>query len=197
MLKRIYDLTRDKDNLFGYTLSKEQIAYIGQRYGFNVSYADFITADYAEASFGKIYSIGAWEHVKPHEISPLLAKLFRALNPGGRLVQQFICFPSERLSAYAIASQLYFPGSVLAPYKFQLRSAEKAGFRVLHQSIHDYRPTLRAWYENLAARRDEAVALVGVRPYNKYMVFFPIAWRFHDALEGFVLRLALEKPRDK
>jgi cyclopropane-fatty-acyl-phospholipid synthase len=194
MMNHIRQHTGDKDNLFGYTLSKEQLAHVTQRYGFNVTYRDFITADYRSAEFDRIYSIGAWEHVRPREIPPLLAKLFRALKPGGRLVQQFICFPSDRPSPYAVGAQLYFPGSNLSPYDFQIQSAEAAGFRITHQSIHDYRLTLKAWYDNLAAHRDQAIDRVGLRTYNKYMVFFPIAWTFHHDREGILLRIALQKP---
>src|SRR5581483_4456023 len=58
MLKRIHEATGDRENLFGYTLSQEQVAYNQQHNGFNVDFKNFITADYPAESFDKIYSIG-------------------------------------------------------------------------------------------------------------------------------------------
>jgi cyclopropane-fatty-acyl-phospholipid synthase len=194
MLKRIHEATGDKVSLLGYTLSKEQVAYNQQHNGFHVEYRNFITSDYPERSFDKIYSIGAWEHVRPHEVPVLLEKLHRALVPGGRLVQHFFCRLTEQLPAAAVISQIFFPGSINSSVRYHLRACETAGFRVTHTSVHDYRPTLRAWFENLAANRQRAIELVGVRTYNRYLVFFPTSWRYFDQMIGFVVRLVLEKP---
>src|SRR5262249_45076402 len=54
MLKCIHEVTNDRENLFGYTISKEQVAFNEQYNGFNVSFTNFITTDYAEESFDKI-----------------------------------------------------------------------------------------------------------------------------------------------
>lgn len=194
MLKRIHEETGDAENLYGYTLSKEQVAYNEQHNGFNVEFRNFITTSYPEAFYDKIYSIGAWEHVRPQEVLPLLQKLYRALKPGGRLVQHFFCRLADPLPAAATISQIFFPGSVNASYRFHLRAHEAAGFRVLRQSIHDYRPTLRAWFENLVRNRDRALELVGVPTYNRYLVFFPASYRYFQDGTGMLFRLQLEKP---
>lgn len=193
MLRRIHETTGDKENLFGYTLSKEQLAYVRNHYGFNVSFTDFITASYKDKSFDKIYSIGAWEHVRPHEVGPLLRKLRRALRPGGRLVQHFFCLPDKSFPSAMLLGQIFFPGSVLAPYSFHIRSCREAGFVVSHESRHDYRPTLRAWYDNLVANKGKAIDTVGVEIYNRYLVFFPAAWKMFDEGQAEVHRLVLEK----
>jgi cyclopropane-fatty-acyl-phospholipid synthase len=194
MLSRIEETTGDSASLSGYTLSREQLAY-NHRYGrFKVSLTNFVTTTYPEASYDKIYSIGAWEHVRPLEIPPLLRKLYQALKPGGRLVQQFICLAAERLpTTVMIGEQTFFPGSALSSYKHHIRACEAAGFQVVEQSIHDYRPTLRAWFNNLAAHRDQAIALVGVKRYNEFLVFFAGAWRCFQDFEAYVLRIALAK----
>jgi cyclopropane-fatty-acyl-phospholipid synthase len=194
MLKCIYEATKDKENLFGYTLSENQVAYNQEHGKFNVSLTNFVTTDYSRECFDKVYSIGAWEHVRPSEIPGLAQRLYRAIRPGGRLVQHFICFPADALPTAAIGSQLFFPGSMLAPYRHQIRSFEAAGFEVAEQTLHDYRKTLRAWFDNLVANRERAVALVGVHRYNEFLVFFPAAWRFHHDLEGVVVRIGLERP---
>ena len=110
MLKRIHEHTGDKENLYGLTLSKEQVAYNDQHNGFNVEFDNFITRDYEPESFDTIYSIGAWEHVRPKEIAPLSKKLYDAIKPGGKLVKHFFCRVPDPLFATAICSQIYFPG---------------------------------------------------------------------------------------
>jgi cyclopropane-fatty-acyl-phospholipid synthase len=194
MLKRIYEATGEKEHLTGYTLSREQVAYNDKHNGFHIEFKNFITADYAAQSFDKIYSIGAWEHVRPHEVPVLLAKLYRALVPGGRLVQHFFCLLQESLPAAAVVSQIFFPGSINSSFRYHVRAHEAAGFRLRHLSIHDYRPTLRAWFNNLVRNRDRAIELVGVKTYNRYLVFFPASWHYFDRMTGFVVRLMLEKP---
>lgn len=194
MLRRIYELTGDKENLFGYTLSRNQVSHIRERYGFNVSYTNFITTSYEDESFDKIYSIGAWEHVRPHEIQPVLDKLYRALKPGGRLVQHFFCLPDDTFPSTMVLGQIFFPGSVLAPYQQQIEACRRAGFHVSHQSKHDYRATLRAWYNNLVENKERAIRLVGVPLYNKYLTFFPVCWKMFDEGQANVYRLVLEKP---
>ena len=71
---------------------------------------------------------------------------------------------------------------------------EEAGFRITHRSIHDYRPTLRAWFDNLVRRRDEALKLVDVHTYNRFLTFFPASWRYFQDNIGMVTRWILEKP---
>lgn len=193
MLRRIFEETGDRENLCGCTLSKEQVAYIKEHYGFNVSFINFITASYAAESFDKIYSIGAWEHVRPNEILTLLQKLHRALKPGGKLIQHFFCLAGADFPVAMLVAQIFFPGSVLSSYQFQKQAWQNAGFHATHESTHDYRPTLKAWYDRLSANRAEAIDLVGTEIYNRYMVFFPIAWRVFDEGQTKVYRFVLEK----
>ena len=54
MLQKVYSVTGDKQNLVGYSLSKEQNQPIQERYGFRVEYRDVITTDYEKAGFDKI-----------------------------------------------------------------------------------------------------------------------------------------------
>ena len=166
MLKRIHEHTGDKDNLYGLTLSKEQVAYNDEHNGFNVEFDDFITRQYEPEAYDTIYSIGAWEHVRPKEIAPLCKKLYAALKPGGKLVKHFFCrVPDPAVSPTAICSQLYFPGSIGSPYRAHIKAFEGAGFRITHRSIHDYRPTLRAWFDRLVENRERALELVDVQTY--------------------------------
>jgi len=194
MLKRIYEHTGDKENLYGLTLSKEQVAYNEQHNGFNVEFDDFINRQYPSNTYDVIYSIGAWEHVRPKEIGPLSKKLYDALKPGGKLVKHFFCRVPEVLFATALCSQIYFPGSIGSSYRANVKAFEGAGFRITHRSIHDYRPTLRAWFDNLVANRERALELVDVQTYNRYVTFFPSSHRYFDDVLGMLVRWVMVKP---
>lgn len=194
MLRRISEATGDKTNLYGLTLSREQEAYNRQHNGFNVELDNFVTREYPREEFDVIYSIGAWEHVRRDEIPQLLSKLYAALKPGGRMVKHFFCPFNDVLTAPVACSQIYFPGSLGAPIRFHARQFEKAGFRITRWSLHDYRPTLRAWFDRLDANRDRALELVDVPTFNRYMTFFPASWKYFEDRIGAVNRWVLEKP---
>jgi len=194
MLRHIHSATGDKANLSGYTLSNEQKAYIEADFGFNVILDDFVSADLGKARYDKIYSIGAMEHVRPGEILPLLGKVRYALKPGGRLVQHFFSLNgSDAMPTCMVSSQIPFPGSLLSLHSHHLKAAADAGFRLTHDSEHDYRPTLRAWFDRLVEAKDEAVRLVGVQNVNKYLVFFAVSWAFFNLREATLHRLILER----
>ncbi len=194
MLKRIYEHTGDKENLSGITLSQEQVKFNKERNGFQVEFDNFITRQYQPQAYDVIYSIGAWEHVRPHEIAPLAKKVFDALKPGGRAVHHYFCRVTPELFATAICSQLYFPGSIGSAYVDNMKAFEGAGFRITARSIHDYRPTLRAWFDNLVANRKRALELVDVQTYNRYITFFAASWKYFDEGRGMLVRWVMQKP---
>ena len=193
MLKRIHERTGDWESLYGYTLSKAQKEFTDKSYGFHCELRDFITTEYEPGSFDKIFSIETMEHVRPSELPMLSRKLAGALRPGGRIVHQFFCqlgdVPPPRLRT---AGFEVFPGSELSSLKRHLESFEEAKLRVVHHSVHDYRPTLAAWFDRLAAHRDAAIALVGVRNYNRYLGYFAEAWRLFQDRELILMRFVLE-----
>jgi cyclopropane-fatty-acyl-phospholipid synthase len=193
MLRHIYAATGDKESLTGMTLSHEQARYVREKFGFNVRVEDFITADYEPNSYDKIYSIGAIEHVRPGEILPLLRKLHGALTPAGRMVHHFFSLNTEPLPTGMLSAQVIFPGSTLATHAHHLWAAREAGFDLVHDSTHDYCPTLKAWFNRLVRNRDQALALVGVETYNRYLVFFAVGWAFMRQQKATVHRLVMVK----
>lgn len=194
MLRHICAHTGEKDKLFGYTLSREQARYIAEHFGYNVFLEDFTAAELGREVYDKIYSIGAMEHILPEEVLPLLRKLHTALKPGGRLVQHFFDLNgTDPLPTSMISAQQFFPGSVLSLHSDHLRWAKEAGFRLAHDSEHDYRPTLRAWFDNLVRNRDEAHRIVGVPTTNKYLAFFASSWAFFNRGKSTLHRLTLMK----
>ena len=194
MMKRVCEETGDKENLTGYTISKEQVRYNQEVNGFNVEYRNFITTDYPDEAFDKIYSIGAWEAVRPDDHAQLMDKLYRTLRPGGRLILHFFCFNSDLRPASSLCGLIYFPGHVLSSHRFYMHDFERAGFNILGRTIHDYRQTLRAWFDRLVENKERAIELVGVETYNRYITFFPASWRYFQDGTGLLIRWKLEKP---
>jgi cyclopropane-fatty-acyl-phospholipid synthase len=72
-------------------------------------------------------------------------------------------------------------------------AATSGGFRITHDSIHDYKPTIKAWYDRLAAHQEQALAIVELEIYNRYMTFFPIAWLFFQQQEAVLHRIVMQK----
>ncbi|MFN8705822.1 MAG: SAM-dependent methyltransferase [Planctomyces sp.] len=193
MLKVISNQTGDPAHLHGYTLSQAQFEHNQATHQFNIQLKNFITADYPVGRFDAIYSIGAWEHVRPDEIQPLLRKLHQALVPGGRMVKHFFCLPTDNLPVSMLATQLCFPGSQLVSHHFHVRAFEQAGFRIVRQTVSDYRPTVRAWFNNLVANKTEAIEAGGVLNYNRYLVFTAAWYRFFNDGEANLYRFQLVK----
>jgi cyclopropane-fatty-acyl-phospholipid synthase len=180
--------------LTGFTLSKEQQIYAHQKLGLNVSLTDFIEHDFEKASYDRILSIGALEHVRPKEIEHLYQKIYDALVPGGLAVHQFFTLVREAYPTSMVMIQLFFPGSLLVMHHTHLEAAERVGFQVTHDSIHDYQPTLRAWYDRLVENKSRALELVGLEIYNRYMTFLPVSWLFFQQQEAALHRIVMTKP---
>ena len=185
--------TGHSGELIGLTLSQEQLAYDRLQLGLNVSLSDFITEPFDGAPYDRIYSIGSLEHVRPAELAALYQKIFDALAPGGLAVHQFFSYQSEAYPISVGVVQLFFTGSMLSMHRNHIHAAVAAGFRVTHDSVHDYKPTIKAWYERLAANQEKALALVGLEVYNRYMTFFPFAWLFFQQNEAALHRVVTEK----
>jgi cyclopropane-fatty-acyl-phospholipid synthase len=192
MLRYLQD-TGHYGELTGFTLSKQQLTYAREKLGLNVSLTNFITASFGNEPYDRILSIGALEHVRPQELKQLYQKIYNALTPKGLAVHQFFSFERESYPASAILLQLFFPGSLLVIHRHHIETAESVGFRITHDSIHDYKPTIKAWYERLVENQEKALELVGLEIYNRYMTFFPIAWLFFEQKEAELHRIVMEK----
>lgn len=192
MLKYLQDQGHSGE-LTGFTLSKEQLAYNQQVLGFNVTLTNFITSPFEQAPYDRIFSIGALEHVRPAELKGLYQKIYDALTPGGRAVHQFFSFDLETHPISAMILPLFFPGSLLATHSKHIESAENAGFKITHDSTHDYQPTIRAWYDRLVDNKETAQAMVRLEVYHRYLTFFPLAWVFFQQQESTLHRMVMEK----
>ncbi len=192
MLKFLQDIGH-RGELTGFTLSKEQQIYADQELGLNVSLTNFITHPFENAAYDRVLSIGALEHVRPKELEQMYQKIYDALVPGGLAVHQFFSLAREPYPNSVVMLQLFFPGSMLVMHHTHIEAAERVGFKITHDSIHDYRPTLRAWYDRFVANRSPALELVGLETFNRYMTFFPISWLFFQQHEADLHRMVMLK----
>jgi cyclopropane-fatty-acyl-phospholipid synthase len=192
MLKFLHD-SGHQGELHGFTLSKEQLVYNQQTLGFNVSLTNFITDSFKDAPYDRIFSIGSFEHIRPHELKAVYQKIYDALTPAGLAVHQFFSLEQESSPAAVLSGQLFFPGSLLSPHTDHLEAAKSVGFKITHDSVHDYRPTLKAWYDRLVSNKEKALALVDLETYNRYMTFFPMSWAFFNNKESDLHRIVMEK----
>ena len=193
MLKFLRD-SGYQGELFGLTLAKEQLVYAKQELNLDVKLKNFVTDSFDDRNYDRIFSIGALEHVRPQELSALYHKIYDALTPGGLAVHQFFSFNKEPYPVSAIALQIFFPGSMLVLHHEHLKAANRAGFKIAHDSLDDYKPTIRTWYERLAANQHKALKLVSLETYNRYLTFFPVAWLFFQHQEATLHRIVMEKP---
>ena len=193
MMRRIAESTGSREGLLGYTLSKQQMSYVSDL-GYDVELQDFIEKDYARESLDRVISIGSLEHVRPDELTMFYAKIFNALRPGGRMVNQFFSLDREPFPPSMVWAQLFFPGSLLAMHDVHVQAAEKAGFVIKEDVTDSYKKTLRAWYDNLVSNRDKALATSGIHFYNEYMTFFPMSWRFFHDGDSTLHRMLLTRP---
>jgi cyclopropane-fatty-acyl-phospholipid synthase len=182
-----------RGKLTGLTLAKEQQLYAHQELGLKVLLTDFISQDFEEAPYDRILSIGSLEHVRPNELEQLYQKIYIALAPGGLAVHQFISLAQQEYPTSMVLMQLFFPGSLIVLHHTHLEAAERVGFKITHDSIHNYQPTLRAWYERLVANKDRALKLVGLEIYNRYLTFFPVCWLFFQQHEADIHRIVMAK----
>ncbi len=194
MLRAMSRRTNGQASLTGYTLSQEQARYIRETTDHDVRVENFLTADLGVECYDAICGVAALEHVKPDEIGPLYRKFYAALKPGGRIVQHYFSLDGDDpYPASMITSQLFFPGSNLSTQKQHLAAFKEAGFRLDHASQHDYRPTLRAWFDRLVENKQAAIDLVGLEMTQKYLAFFAASYHFFDRKESTLHRLRLIK----
>ena len=194
MLNKIYERTGDRENLYGYTLSAEQKKFIEETYGFKIESKDVVTTEYGSGYWDKIYSIGCMEHVPKSDLLKLTQKLKNAIKPNGKIVHHFFCQMTDSPPARLLAGGAdIFPGIELANWKQHVDVYEQVGLAVIHHSVHDYRPTIKAWFDRLVANKEKAIQLVGIPTYNKYLCYFALAWRLFSDRDLLLMRFVLQR----
>lgn len=139
-------------------------------------------ADYRELRDGpyeKIASVGMYEHVGLAQLDAYIRVIDQLLAPGGLFLNHGIArlYSESPDPAHpdTFINRYIFPDGELHPVGELLRRGAAAGLELRDvESLREHYPlTLRRWVENLRARWDDAVALVGeqrARAWELYML---------------------------
>jgi cyclopropane-fatty-acyl-phospholipid synthase len=169
----------------GVTLSQAQYDYaqarierLGLQDRVTVALADYMTLD---GKYDKIASIGMYEHVGIANYPAYFGKIESLLGAGGIFLNHGITRRAKRniknfgkiSTSKRVILKYIFPGAELDHIGHTLQVMESCGFE-----IHDvealrrhYARTCRLWHDRLAARREEAIALVGAERYRMWVAY--------------------------
>ncbi|MBW5286835.1 class I SAM-dependent methyltransferase [Burkholderia gladioli] len=164
----------------GLTLSNEQISHIRDSYrhpGIEVllrNWQDFRP----DEPFDGIISLGAFEHFAKIDEDKLevyrlyFERCHAFLKPGARMSLQTMGYgdvPRDRQHTDLFIAREVFPESDL-PYLADIVRASEMLFEVelVRNDRHDYTRTMRAWFENLRANRERALALAPLHVIERY-----------------------------
>jgi cyclopropane-fatty-acyl-phospholipid synthase len=136
--------------------------------------------------FDKISSVGMVEHVGVDNLPSYFDCLYRALRPGGLLLNHGIVSVTESRPVPrwdwlekriwkrdAFLDQYVFPDGRLGPLSAVIAGAERVGFetRDLEGLREHYALTLRAWLARLMRHRDEAIRLTDERTFRIWRLY--------------------------
>jgi cyclopropane-fatty-acyl-phospholipid synthase len=156
----------------GLTLSSSQARWVEQNARPGIEVREEHWRDHKPSKrYNAIVSVGAFEHFVQRGLDParkleayreFFAFCDRVLVSRGRLSLQTIAYGSAPADMDPFIFERIFPESEL-PLVWEPIAAADGKFELvaLRNDREDYFRTLRIWERNLAARRDEVVALVG------------------------------------
>ena len=175
-------------NLIGITLSRNQHQYTKERLA-KVSTSRSVEVrlqgwEEFDEPVDRIVSIGAFEAFTKRRYGAFFESAYRLLPADGRmLLHSILGHPQSYFAPHGIAitmndlkfmrfiGQEIFPGGELPCEDDIVKFATAAGFGV--ERIHLLRPhyarTLDNWAANLAARREEAIAITSQTVYERYL----------------------------
>ncbi len=171
-------------NATGITLSQNQYDYVTTKIA-ELGLADRVRVqllDYAElpddASYDKIASIGMFEHVGAHNFPRYFGKIYRALKPGGWVLNHGIT--QNHVGAEALGSgisdfveEYVFPGGQLVHVSRVAEGVAAAGLEVVDAEAlrEHYARTLWQWVQRLEANADAARREVGEEKFRVWRIY--------------------------
>ena len=176
----IYLARRFDVRVTGITLSSEQIA-LAQTRAAQAGVADRVTfelADYRELPargerFDRIVSVGMFEHVGRPQFERFFETCANLLASDGVMLLHTIGRIGGPGTTDDFTRKYIFPGGYIPALSETVAASEK--FRLIASDIEmlrlHYARTLRAWYANCMARRDEIVALYDERFFRMWTFY--------------------------
>ena len=161
-----------------YDYAQAKIARLGLQGQVTVSLSDYTAL---EDRYDKIASIGMYEHVGIANYPAYFNKIRSLLADGGVFLNHGITRRAKRniknfgkiSSSRRVILKYIFPGAELDHIGHTVQVMESCGFE-----IHDvealrrhYARTCRLWHDRLAARREQAIALVGPERYRMWLAY--------------------------
>ncbi len=127
-------------------------------------------------TFDKVVSVGMIEHVGRERIDAYFDAAFGALRTGGLFLNHGIAHQSRDGQGYRVdgfMARYVFPDGDLIGIDTTLRAAERAGFEVrdVENLREHYARTLRAWFVNLGANRERAIAASDERTFRIWRMY--------------------------
>jgi cyclopropane-fatty-acyl-phospholipid synthase len=165
----------------GVTLSKRQheeanrrIAEAGVGDRVRVELRDY--RDLRGETFDKITSVGMVEHVGRERLGQYFRTAYDALRDGGLFLNHGITQQSRDGKGYRVSGfmdRYVFPDGDLVSVDTTLRGAESVGFEIrdVENLREHYARTLRSWYANLEAKRDEVIAATDERTFRIWKIY--------------------------
>jgi cyclopropane-fatty-acyl-phospholipid synthase len=127
-------------------------------------------------TFDKVVSVGMVEHVGRERLDHYFRAAYDALREGGLFLNHGIGQQSRDGRGYRVGgfmARYVFPDGDLIGIDAVLRGAERAGFEIrdVENLREHYARTLRAWYANLDANRERAIAATDERTFRIWRMY--------------------------
>jgi cyclopropane-fatty-acyl-phospholipid synthase len=181
-------------------LARERIEAAGLSDRIEIRVSDY--REITDGPFDKISSVGMYEHVGRGELARYTQTVHGLLRPGGLFLNHGIARGfSEPPASDTFLYRYVFPDGELSPVTEIMTAMHDSGLEVRDvESLREhYTLTLRGWLRNLAARRDEAEADVGVgreRVWRLYMLGSALGFADGDVTVYQVLTTRPDAPHD-
>ena len=165
----------------GITLSRAQYDEAQRRIA-AAGVADRVTValcDYRDLrgnAYDKVVSVGMVEHVGRERLGTYFRAAYDALRDGGLFLNHGIGQQSRDGKGYRVGgfmARYVFPDGDLIGIDAVLRGAGGAGFEIrdVENLREHYARTLRAWYANLEANREAAIAATDERTFRIWRIY--------------------------
>jgi cyclopropane-fatty-acyl-phospholipid synthase len=188
-------------------LARERIAAAGLADRCRVEIRDYRAL--GDLRFDKISSIGMVEHVGVDHLPAYFASLYRALAPGGLLLNhgivsvnaahrpsRFAWLENRLWKRNAFIDQYVFPDGRLGPLHSVIAAAEAEGFETRDaESLREhYALTLRAWVTRLLGEKERAIAIAGERIFRTWRLYMTASAHFFSRGSINIVQTLFAKP---